>query len=230
MENQNTAAYIGIDLESTGLDTRAVADGGDRVLEIAVILVAPDLSIIDHHAEVIDHAAGPGRAVSVENLQAACSDYVRGMHTDTGLWHDLTQRTGRALPAVEEAIVRMLAEHGVTAEDPLPLLGSSPGSIDRPMVARDFPRLTEYLTYRTVDASTLTEIGKRTLGLADDLDGPDGVYERTAERASAWLPQGSAARPHRALWDIARSAFTVDEMLHQIADSPRSGETATPAG
>jgi oligoribonuclease len=104
------------------------------------------------------------------------------MHTASGLISEIPN--GATVSAAEDAILKYLESSGTVAGKS-PLAGNSV-SVDRNFIARDMPRLNEYLHYRTVDVSSIKELARR------------------------WYPKTYFAAPaktgnHRALGDIQDS-------------------------
>jgi oligoribonuclease len=160
---------IWIDCEMTGLSLEK-----DVLVEIAVLVTDSDLNVI---GEGIDLVIG---ATPVQ--LAAMNDFVTQMHTDSGLITEIPN--GITVAAAEDAILAYLETTG-TIPGKSPLAGNSV-SVDRNFIARDMPRLTEYLHYRTVDVSSIKELARR------------------------WFPKIYFASPaktgnHRALGDIQDS-------------------------
>ena len=135
---------IWIDCEMTGLSLDK-----DVLVEIAVLVTDSDLNVI---GEGIDLVIG----ATPEQL-AAMNDFVTQMHTDSGLITEIPN--GITVAAAEDAILAYLETTG-TIPGKSPLAGNSV-SVDRNFIARDMPRLTEYLHYRTVDVSSIKELARR---------------------------------------------------------------------
>ena len=153
----------------TGLDLT-----GDALVEIAVLVTDSDLNVIGDGIDVVI-------ATTPEKL-AAMNEYVTQMHTTSGLITEIPN--GTTLSKAEDAILAYLETTGTIAGKS-PLAGNSV-SVDRNFIARDMPRLSEYLHYRTVDVSSIKELARR------------------------WYPKVYFAAPaktgnHRALGDIQDS-------------------------
>jgi oligoribonuclease len=180
---------VWIDLEMTGLDVRRHV-----IVEIAVLVTGDDLVPRDDGIDVVVHQ--PPTALS------EMDDYVRSMHTRSGL-----------LPEIEASTVS-LADAGAAALDyvrthvPEPrtalVCGNSIG-VDRRFLDVQLPELDGYLHYRSIDVSTLKELCRR------------------------WSPEVYRKRPgkheaHRALADIHESiaelAYYRD---HFLARPPGTG-------
>lgn len=130
--------YIGLDLETTGLDEHAP---DAAVLEVGVMLIhAPTLM-------VQDTASAPLRF----NGHIA-DDYVHRMHRSSGL-------------LAECAIAELDAErvNGILAQwvqnrsggRKLPLFGNSVGSFDRRWLARHLPAVLDVVSHRVIDVSSI---------------------------------------------------------------------------
>ena len=153
----------------TGLDLV-----NDALVEIAVLVTDSDLNVIGDGVDVVIRT-------SPEKL-AGMNEYVTQMHTSSGLITEIPN--GMTVSAAEDAILAYL-ESTETVAGKSPLAGNSV-SVDRNFIARDMPRLSEYLHYRTIDVSSVKELARR------------------------WYPKVYFAAPaktgnHRALGDIQDS-------------------------
>ena len=128
----------------TGLDLAS-----DALVEIAVLVTDSDLNVIGEGVDVVIKT-------SAEKL-SAMNEYVTQMHTASGLITEIPN--GISMSQAEDAILAYL-EVTETAAGKSPLAGNSV-SVDRNFIARDMPRLTEYLHYRTVDVSSIKELARR---------------------------------------------------------------------
>jgi oligoribonuclease len=160
---------IWIDCEMTGLDLAT-----DALVEIAVLVTDSELNVIGEGVDVVIHAT--------EGQLASMNDFVREMHTTSGLITEIPK--GISVAAAEAQILTYLQSAGVEAGKS-PLAGNSV-SVDRNFIARDMRALNEYLHYRTIDVSSIKELARR------------------------WYPKTYFAAPaktgnHRALGDIRDS-------------------------
>jgi oligoribonuclease len=140
-ENPN---LIWIDCEMTGLSLAS-----DVLVEIAVLVTDSDLNLIGEGVDVVIRAEA--------SQLAAMNDYVTEMHTSSGLITEIPE--GISAAAAEDLILTYLQESG-TQLGKSPLAGNSV-SVDRAFIARDMPRLNNYLHYRTVDVSSIKELARR---------------------------------------------------------------------
>ena len=155
----------------------------DALVEVAALVTDENLNPIGNGVEVV--IKPPASAL------AQMSDFVREMHTDSGLLPLLEQ--GRSLSEAEELILEYLESSGVPAGK-APLAGNSLW-LDRNFIARDLPRVNQYIHYRSVDVSSIKELAKR------------------------WYPKAYFAAPeksgnHRALGDVRDS---IAELAHYRA-------------
>ena len=160
---------IWIDCEMTGLDLAS-----DALVEIAVLVTDSDLNVIGDGVDLVI-------ATTPEKL-AGMNEYVTQMHTTSGLITEIPN--GTTVSQAEDAIIKYLESAGTTAGKS-PLAGNSV-SVDRNFIARDMPRLNEYLHYRTVDVSSIKELARRWY--------PKTYFEAPAKTGN-----------HRALGDIQDS-------------------------
>lgn len=159
-----------MDLEMTGLEpSRHV------IVEIATIITDDNLEII---------AEGPDLVLTAtEEALAQMDEIVVNMHTRSGLL-DAIRASDIGLEAAMEETLAFLKQH-IKSERSVPLCGNSIGT-DRRFLAQWMPQIEDYLHYRSIDVSTLKELGKR------------------------WYPQVIKAAPskaggHRALDDVRES-------------------------
>lgn len=159
-----------MDLEMTGLEPERHV-----IVEIATIVTDDDLEIV---------AEGPDLVVAATAAQLSeMDDYVARMHRTSGL----LERIGSSAVSLEEAgaaTLDFLREH-IPTPGTVPLCGNSIGT-DRRFLAAYLPDIENHLHYRSVDVSTIKELGRRW---APDLVGG----------------APSKAGSHRALDDIRES-------------------------
>jgi oligoribonuclease len=159
-----------MDLEMTGLDPERHV-----IVELATLVTDDDLAIV---------AEGPDLVIATapEHL-AAMDDFVKGMHTKSGLLAAMKASTV-TLEEAGKTTLEFIRSH-VDKARTVPLAGNSIGT-DRRFLAAQLPDIEEYLHYRSVDVSTVKELAKR------------------------WYPEAMAAAPakaggHRAMDDIRES-------------------------
>jgi oligoribonuclease len=186
-----TDQLVWIDCEMTGLDL-----ANDALVEIACIVTDGELNELD---EGIDLVIKPP-AEALDHMP----EVVRDMHTASGLLNELAG--GMTLGEAQDQLLGYVRRH-VPEPKKAPLCGNSIAT-DRAFVARDLPRLEEYLHYRMIDVSSLKELARR------------------------WYPRVYFASPakvggHRALADI-RESITELRYYREAVFVPLPGpDTAT---
>ncbi len=175
---------IWIDCEMTGLDLE-----NDVLVEIAVLVTDSDLNVIGEGIDLVI-------AATPEQL-AGMNEFVTQMHTNSGLITEIP--TGISVSAAEDLIIKYL-ESASTVASKSPLAGNSV-SVDRSFIARDMPRLNDYLHYRTIDVSSVKELARRW-------------------NAKVYFNSPAKTGNHRALGDIQDS---IAELAHYRANFLMAG-------
>jgi len=135
---------VWIDCEMTGLDPEK-----DCLVEIAVVITNSDLEPVD---EGIDLVIKP-REDSLANM----GDYVREMHTTSGLIEEFAE--GLELADAEAQVLEYIKQYIPEARQ-APLAGNSIGT-DRMFINRYMPALDQHLHYRNIDVSSIKELSRR---------------------------------------------------------------------
>ncbi len=164
-----TDRLVWIDCEMTGLSITS-----DALVEVACVVTDGELTELD---EGIDLVIKPP-AEALDQMP----DLVRRMHTTSGLLSELA--SGITLAEAQDQVLGYVQAH-VREPRKVPLCGNSIAT-DRAFIARDLPRLDEFLHYRMIDVSSIKELARR------------------------WYPRAYFASPvkvggHRALADILES-------------------------
>lgn len=177
-------SIVWVDTETTGLNERA-----GHLLEVALVVTDDDL--VERGAiSVLCRPVG----VEIDDLQM--DDYVRQMHTKSGLLDELRACTTRRYEA--QAILHAFLQQTASAEElkKTPLGGSTVG-FDRAWLREHMPSLEAMFSHRSIDVSSLNELAKRWQ--------PE-VYEK---RPGKRLLDGTPDAEHRALADIRLSIDTL---------------------
>lgn len=135
---------VWIDCEMTGLDLEV-----DELVEIAVVITDYDLNPVDAGLDIVIRPD----ASALESM----GDFVRAMHTDSGLIEEIPN--GVSVAEAEYEVLEYVLKH-VPDEQKAPLAGNSIGT-DRAFIAKFMPRLDAHLHYRNVDVSSIKELAKR---------------------------------------------------------------------
>ncbi|HKP44517.1 oligoribonuclease [Mycobacterium sp.] len=136
---------VWIDCEMTGLDLRT-----DRLIEIAVLVTDAELNILGDGIDVVIHADDAALSSMIP--------VVTEMHTRSGLIEEVRAST-IDIPAAEELVLDYIRTHVKQAKT-APLAGNSIAT-DRGFIARDMPKLDDYLHYRMIDVSSIKELCRR---------------------------------------------------------------------
>lgn len=165
------SVLLWMDLEMTGLDVER-----EVIVEIAALATdAVTLEPLDEGVSAVVHQP--------DDVLARMGDFVRDMHTRSGLLEEIRAST-LSLPEAGARVLEYLKAHAPTPRS-VPLCGNSIG-MDRRFLARYLPEMEEHLHYRSIDVSSVKELCRR------------------------WYPEPFKARPekeegHRALADIRAS-------------------------
>jgi oligoribonuclease len=168
-ERALTDRIVWIDCEMTGLDL-----GADALIEVAALVTDYELVQLGDGVDLIIKPP----AEALEQM----GDFVREMHTNSGLLAELEQ--GISMADAEAQVLDYVREW--VTEPGKAVLGGNTVGTDRGFLARDMPELESYLHYRIIDVSSIKELARR------------------------WYPRAYFAAPrkaggHRALADIRES-------------------------
>ena len=138
--------------------------------------------LVKHYPNILDIGFTARMEDSLDELEEGKTDYVRTMHTTSGLLEQLA--TGTTMADAETQVLAYVREW-VPEVRKAPLAGNTVGT-DRAFLARDMPELESHLHYRIIDVSSIKELSRR------------------------WFPRAYFAAPaktggHRALGDIRDS-------------------------
>ena len=164
-----TENLVWIDCEMTGLDPQR-----DCLVGIAVVVTNSDLEALHSGLDLIIKPR--------EDSLAGMNDYVRDMHTKSGLINEF--ESGISLEEAEAQVLEYIKQW-VPNPKSAPLAGNSIGT-DRMFINRYMPTLDNFLHYRNIDVSSIKELTRRWF---------PSVYFRVPKKDSG----------HRALADILES-------------------------
>jgi oligoribonuclease len=136
---------VWIDCEMTGLDL-----ANDKLIEIAVLVTDAELNILGEGIDVVIHAEDGALDSMIE--------VVTTMHTRSGLIDEVRASTVDVATA-EDMVLDYIRTHVKQAKT-APLAGNSIAT-DRGFIARDMPKLDDYLHYRMIDVSSIKELCRR---------------------------------------------------------------------
>ena len=176
---------VWMDLEMTGLDPAT-----HTIVEIATLVTDDDLEIVAEGPDLVVHQ--PPEAL------AAMDDFVRNMHTKSGLLAAI-EASDVSLADAGKMTLDFIKTH-VPEPRSVPLAGNSIG-MDRRFLAVYLSEIEEYLHYRSVDVSTVKELCRRWY---------PGVLAGAPDKAGG----------HRALDDIRES---LEELKYYRSSVFRAG-------
>ena len=137
-------ALVWIDCEMTGLD--AV---NDALIEVACLVTDAELNVLGDGVSVVIRPTDAARD--------AMGDFVRNMHTTSGLLDDLDG--GLTMEDAQALLIDYVRQY-VPVAGKAPLAGNTVG-MDKMFLERDMPDLMAHLHYRVVDVSSLKELVRR---------------------------------------------------------------------
>ena len=185
---------VWIDCEMTGLSLEA-----DALIEVAALVTDFELNQLGDGVDVVIRP--PDAAL------AQMDDFVRSMHTTSGLLEELSGGT-----TLEDAQVQVLAYIREWVPEPrkAPLGGNTVGT-DRNFLARDMAELEAHLHYRIIDVSSIKELSRR------------------------WYPRAYFGSPkksggHRALADIRESIAELRYYREAVFVPPPGPDSDTAKG
>lgn len=189
---------VWIDCEMTGLDLDT-----DELLEVAVVVTDFDLNLLDDGLTVV---IKPN-----DEALAGMSDFVRQMHTDSGLLNELA--SGATLADAEFAVNEYILAR-VPTEQQAPLAGNSIAT-DRAFLAKYMPRVDSHLHYRNVDVSSIKELARRWF---------PRVYFNAPAKAGGHRAMADILESIRELQYYRRAVFVADpgptsEELHELSQA-----------
>ena len=141
-QDQNNLIWI--DMEMTGLQPDS-----DRIIEIALMVTAPDLTAVAQGPVLVVHQP--------DEVLEAMDAWNKGTHGRSGLIDKVKASTLDEAQA-EQAALEFLALH--VPANVSPMCGNSICQ-DRRFLARWMPKLEAHFHYRNLDVSTLKELAKR---------------------------------------------------------------------
>ena len=158
---QDPNRLVWVDMEMTGLEPDR-----DRVIEIAVIVTAPDLEVIAEGPVLVVHQP--------DSVLDAMDDWNKNTHGRSGLIERVKASSVDEAHA-EAALIEWMSQYVPKGKSPM--CGNSICQ-DRRFMARTMPALEAFFHYRNLDVSTLKELAKRWKPSA--LDGLKKAGKHTA--------------------------------------------------
>lgn len=193
-------AFIGLDLETTGLDAHSGV-----ILEVGIIIFDDDLMPIKARSWLTNEL--------VEKEAIVSAPVVEVMHEESGLWDDLKSGHTQPLRQVEAEASAWILEAGAKS---LPMLGSSI-TFDRMWLDHHMPQLHRMFHYRSLDATSVLLASTSLYDFTNDTvnDQQTLLVLDMLEHLGRW-----DLKPHRALYDLCQSAALVKATLSAVATPP----------
>ena len=135
---------IWVDCEMTGLSLKS-----DALIEVAALVTDFELNQLGEGVDVVIKPP--------EDALEQMDDFVRGMHTTSGLIDELER--GVSLHDAEHLVLDYVRTF--VPEPRKAPLGGNTVATDRGFLARDMPLLEAYMHYRIIDVSSIKELSRR---------------------------------------------------------------------
>lgn len=154
---RDAANIVVADFETTGLPHEAHF----APLQVAALVVNRDLEVLAGYQAVI---------ATTEDRLALMNDYVRAMHTATGLLACLNQGAGRELAEVDAELAELIAQFFPKIGDQdfdggrfcgFELAGNSVSGVDIHVFDQFFTKTQQLRSHRVLDASSLWRMAQR---------------------------------------------------------------------
>lgn len=187
--------YIGLDLETTGLNP-----ANSDIVEIAMIAFDGQLNEVAYFTSLVYSTRADYRRFN------EIDDVVYRMHTESGLWDDIDAHLDtEGADDITPAAVQLRALEWIDSLDlavGTPIMVGNSITFDRTFLAAKMPALLDRFSHRSLDATSVIEAAALTGADPDQL------------RADA---QGDATK-HRALDDLRTAARQIDLAINAIRE------------
>lgn len=137
---------VWIDCEMTGLNVTT-----DNIIEICCI-------ITDGNLNIIDDGGYESTVYYDESVLLKMNKWCIDTHTDSGLFDKVLANPQNTLAKVQDELLEYLKKY---IEPNQGLLAGNSVHMDKFFMAREFPKVIDYLHYRLVDVSSIAEVGQR---------------------------------------------------------------------
>ncbi|KAK9470622.1 uncharacterized protein V1510DRAFT_422567 [Dipodascopsis tothii] len=156
---------VWIDMEATGLDVY-----NDQIIEICCMITDADLNLLDDVGyESVVHCS----KAKMDAMDEWCVTH----HGQSGLTAKVIAST-RTMAEVEAELLAYIKKYVPTER--LGILAGNSVHMDKEFMRKDMPSVVQYLHYRLVDVSTISELGKRRIPQRW-LQRPPKTYAHTAK-------------------------------------------------
>ncbi len=153
MTTDQALTILQVDLETTGLDENTA-----EIIEVAAIGTTDALTPLFEFTAAVT----PGRAESLTRLREADA---MAMHRENGLLLDIESGDSSPLTEVESNLIETIDAHRhPDGPAKIVLAGSGVSHFDFRFIKTHIPNLAQLLHYRPIDAGSLRELYRRTVG------------------------------------------------------------------
>lgn len=186
MSDLNRAAFVGVDIESTGKDVL-----NDSMLELGMIAFDKNLNEIDCFSSVIYPSV---------NARCLTNEYVTRMHTRNGLFNDIESKDKNEIltQVVEARALSWLNSQHI--DEPAIMLGSSV-HFDRMFIKREMPSLDARFSYKLADATSFGIISQVVGQVSSSYVSAGPTYDGTNKRVLEHIRE-SANKIKRTLYGL----------------------------
>ncbi|KAG7795572.1 hypothetical protein KL929_003923 [Ogataea haglerorum] len=154
---------VWIDCEMTGLDLL-----NDHIIEICAL-------VTDKHLRLIDEVGFEAVIHYPEERMNQMDEWCRTHHGDSGLTKKVIE-SSNTLQDVENQLLAYLSKY---VSKGVGILAGNSVHVDRQFLCKEMPKITDYLTYRIIDVSSVMEISRRHNPRVNDYS-PEKVGAHTA--------------------------------------------------
>lgn len=148
MSAETLYGWCDVETDGTGRDA--------NLIEIAFLLTDTDLNLLDEEGY---HAVIRYTSEERDALYAGADDFVKEMHTTSGLWDLLDSPTAKPMDVVDDELSAYIKSFA--PERRQVLMGGNSLRLDMNMVEWYLPKTYAHLHYRSVDVSAVAEVTKQ---------------------------------------------------------------------
>lgn len=170
--SESKAIYIGIDLETTGLDPRK-----DRIIEVAAVILDKNFDELDAYNELVEC---PVECVRSAHPRVINMHLANGLFCRDSLGHLYQEDTGEMTPRPIVEVESDLLDFAQLQLLEKPILVGSSVHFDRAFLEHWMPAFAAKLSHRQVDDRTIKQLAP---GLFPSGESPKGTPKEQQHRA-----------------------------------------------
>ncbi|ANE09035.1 exonuclease domain-containing protein [Corynebacterium glutamicum] len=199
-------AYIGLDIETTGLDPH-----NDSILEVGVGFFDTNLNLIHVTSQVIGYDQK-----YFTKMVHSMPEVVKEMHTKNGLIDDILTSDNPRRREVEDSLCDLIDEY---TDEQLPMLGSSI-TFDRSFLDEYMPKLHQRFHYRSLDATSAKFAALSQFHEENQPEIETAISDLSESLTHAMIEEHGLSKdvaiPHRAAYDLIASAALVKSSMAMV--------------